>query len=374
MVTCNELYKIFKDNDLTFFTGVPDSTFKAWMNFLSECNDLKNVIAVNECEATALAAGYYLSTGRIGVVYMQNSGLGKAVNPLMSLVDPEVFSIPVLLIIGWRGEPGKKDQPEHKKMGRVMLHLLDTLEIPYSILTNNLEDIKREIVKAKDYMIRRNAPYSIIIRKGLLNDYKRKISPEQNLEMMREDAIKVIVNNLKGTEIIISTTGKTSRELFEYREKKGESHKKDFYTIGSMGCSAAIAMGIAMQKKDKKIFVFDGDGSLLMEMGTLATVGHYSLKNFYHIVLDNQSHDSTGGQPTVSGTVNFEKVALSCGYKYANIVKTEKDLIKKVKDMLDLDGPQMLVVKVKKGARKDLGRPTISPSENKKIFMEYIGK
>jgi phosphonopyruvate decarboxylase len=303
---------------------------------------------------------------------MQNSGLGRAVNPLTSLVDPEVFSIPVLLMIGWRGEPGKKDEPEHKKMGRIMLRLLDTLEIPYSVLTDNLKSIKNEIAKARDYMTKNNAPYVMVIRKGLLEDYEQKKSQNENFEMNREDAIKIIIDNLGDSEVIVSTIGKTSRELFEYRSAKGENHKRDFYTVGSMGCSAAIAMSIAMKIQDKKVFVLDGDGSLLMQMGTIATIGHYSPKNLCHIILDNQSHDSTGGQPTVSETVNFEKVAISCGYRHANTVKNKKDLTEKFRGILKMEGPQMLVVKIKKGSRKDLGRPTISPIENKKRFMGYI--
>ncbi|PKM79140.1 MAG: phosphonopyruvate decarboxylase [Firmicutes bacterium HGW-Firmicutes-13] len=339
------------------------------MKFLNECNELKHIIAVNECEATAICTGYHLATGKTGVVYLQNSGEGKAINPLVSLCDPEVYSIPVLLMIGWRGRPEEKDEPQHKKMGRVMLSLLDALEIPYAILEDDVEKIEKAICKAKEYLENKNAPYALIITKELIGEYETKPEKERYGEMVREEVIKIIVDSFDGSEVVISTTGKTSRELFEYREVKKQGHQDDFYTVGSMGCAASIAFGIASQRSEKKVFVFDGDGAVLMEMGSLATIGHYSLKNFYHIIIDNASYESTGGQPTVSPTVSFDKIALACGYKRVAIIKTKEDLIGNIEKIRSQDGPVMLIVKVNKGSRKDLGRPTITPIENKKAFM-----
>lgn len=373
MFSCENLFQIFKKNNLLFFTGVPDSTFKDWMSFLADEHGerLTNIIACNECEATAVAAGYHLSTGKIGVVYMQNSGEGKTVNPLTSLCDPEVYSIPVLLMIGWRGEPGIKDEPQHKKMGRIMIPLLETLEIPYKILPDNIEEAEKTILEMKKIAEEKKAPVAIIIKKDILEKYESKKKTKTNYEMGREDAIKAIVDNLDGNEVILSTTGYTSRELFEYRVARKEK-PRDFYTVGSMGCSASIANGIALQKPDKEVFVFDGDGAVLMQMGALATIGYYQAKNLYHIVFDNASHDSTGGQPTVSDTVNFEQIALACGYKQAYIVNSKEELIKKINKIKKEDGPSMIVVKVNKGARKDLGRPTTTPIENKEAFMDFI--
>ncbi len=375
MISCEKLFEIFKKNNLLFFTGVPDSTFKEWMKFLADEHGgrLTNIIACNECEAVATAAGYYLATDKVGVVYMQNAGEGKTVNPITSLCDPEVYSIPVLLMIGWRGEPGKKDEPQHKKMGRVMIPLLEALEIPYKILPDNVEGAEKVIEEMKKIAENNKTPVVIIIKKKTFEGYEAKKKIKTDYEMTREDAIKVIVDNLDGSEAIVSTTGKTSRELFEYRVARGEK-PRDFYTVGSMGCCISIANGITLQKPDIRVFVFDGDGAVLMQMGSLATVGHYKPKNLYHIVFDNASYDSTGGQPTVSPTVNIKEVALACGYKSAKTIETKADLEKAIKETNSSEGPKMLIVKVNKGARKDLGRPTTTPIENKGAFMKNLNK
>jgi phosphonopyruvate decarboxylase len=376
MINCEKLYNSFKKEEIDFFTGVPDSTFKDWMKYLADNHNKKltNIIASNECEAVAIASGYHLATGKVGVVYLQNSGLGKTVNPITSLADPEVYSIPMLLMIGWRGEPGKKDEPQHKKMGRITLPLLDTLEIPYFELPENQTEAEDLISKVKSKTITQNRPYALIIKKGLFETYEQKNKTLQDYEMDREEAIKTTINELSGNEVIVSTTGKTSRELFEYRKEKQQSHQNDFLTVGAMGCSASIALGIALNQKEKQVYVFDGDGAVIMQEGTLSTIGNYSPRNLYHIVFDNESYDSTGGQPTTSTTVNFEKLALANNYLSAKTVQTKEELTYAVKEMKEKEGPQMLIVKVNKGARKDLGRPTTTPIENKKSFITFLGK
>lgn len=376
MISCNKLFEVFRRNDLTFFTGIPDSTFKGWMTFLEEKHGrgLTQIIAANECEAIAIATGYHLSTGKVVVVYMQNSGLGKTVNPITSLCDPEVYSIPIVMMIGWRGEPGKKDEPQHKKMGRIMIPLLETLDISYWILPDNIDEAEKIITKAKNVADKKNTPVALIIKKGIIEPYSTNKTPEvhrDHLEMSREDAIKAILDSLDGSEVIVSTTGKTSRELFEYRTERNEI-PRDFYTVGGMGCAASIAFGIAIQKPEKKIFVFDGDAAVIMQMGALATIGHYKPANFYHILFDNMAHDSTGGQRTVSDTVDFGKVALACGYKNVIKVQTKTDLKKAIEKMKLLKGPQMLIIRVSKGARENLGRPTTTPLENKESFMKVL--
>jgi len=277
-------------------------------------------------------------------------------------------------MIGWRGEPGKKDEPQHKKMGRIMLPLLDVLEIPYEIIPNDIEKSKEIIAKAINHMKSKKTPYALIIPKNIFEPYEPKGEMKQDYEMSRESAIKAIVNSISQNDIIVSTTGKTSRELFEYREAKGQGHQNDFLTVGSMGCSASIAHGIALEKQNKKVFIFDGDGAVLMQMGALATIGHYKPKNLCHIIFDNCSHESTGGQPTVSDTINFEKIALACGYKKAETVATKEDLNESLGEIKSFDGPRMLIIKVKKGARGDLGRPTTSPIENKENFMNFLSE
>jgi len=373
MISCQSLYEIFKRNNLTFFTGVPDSTFKDWMKFLADehGNKLTNIIACNECEATAIATGYHLSTKKTAVVYMQNSGLGKAVNPLTSLCDPEVYSIPLLLLIGWRGEPGKKDEPQHKKMGRIMIPLLDTLELPYTLLPDTPKEAESVIEKSRQLAEEKNSPVALIIKKRTLEEYQPKKTIKTNSELNREQAIKVIIDNLTNSDIVVSTTGKTSRELFEYRIEKKEN-PRDFYTVGSMGCSASIAHSIALQKKDRKVFIFDGDGSVLMQMGALATIGNYNAANLYHIIFDNASHESTGGQPTVSPSVDFEKIAKACGYEEAKTVHDVENLKKELLNIQSSPGPYMLIVKVNIGSRKDLGRSTTTPIQNKEAFMDFL--
>jgi len=374
MISCESLFQIFEKNNLTFFTGVPDSTFKDWMAFLADEHSkrLTNLIQPSECEAIASATGYNLATNRIPIVYMQNSGLGKCINPLTSLCDEEVYSIPLLMMIGWRGEPGKHDEPQHIKMGRIMLPLLDTLEIPYKILPNTLEEAEETINELKNLAEKSSSPVALIIKPDLLEKYEIKSKQKEEFEMTREESIKLIVDNL-ANEIIVSTTGKISRELWEYRIKKGQT-PIDFYTVGSMGCASSIAHSIALQKKDKKVIVLDGDGAALMQLGAFSTIGYYPTENFYHIILDNQSYESTGEQPTVSSKIDFEKIALACGYNGARTIEVEQDLVSFLKGIKNIKGPYLLVVKVNKGSRKDLGRPKTTPLENKEQFKNFLSK
>ena len=371
MISCADLFKIFKKNDITFFTGVPDSTFKDWLNFLFDEQDLnlKNIIACNECEAIALAAGYNLATKKIACVYLQNSGEGKTVNPLTSLCDREVYSIPLLMIIGWRGEPGKEDEPQHKKMGRITTSLLDVLEVPYLIMSETLSEVESEINKLVLLSLKESRPVAMIIKSNCLENYIYKKRVESEFELSREEAIQIIVDNLKGDEAIVSTTGKTSRELFEYRIKKGEV-PRDFYTVGSMGCSSSIANAIALNS-NRKIIILDGDGAALMQLGAITTIGHYKPENLIHIILDNGSYESTGGKPTVSSTVDFEKIALSCGYKSTLTIKTRNEF-SGLGLILTTSGPSMIVVKVNEKSRKDLSRPTKTPLQNKEGFMDFL--
>lgn len=370
MIRCKEFFNLCKKHNFTFFSGIPDSTFKSWMSFLEKNDDvLTNIITVNECESVAVCTGYHFSTGEIGVLYMQNSGFGKTINPLTSLCDPAVYSIPLLLMIGWRGEPGKKDAYQHHKMGPMTIPLLELLEIPYEIISDDINKLDKTLKKAKDYMKKNNRPYALVIKKNVFEKIKDK--EVKNIKLSRENAIKIILEELNGDEVIVSTTGKTSRELYENRSEKQDCYH-DFYNIGAMGCAQSIALGIALNKKNKKVWVFDGDGAVLMQMGALATIGHYCPENFYHIIFDNQAHDSTGGQPTCSDTIDFDKVAKACNYKSAEVAKDLDSLKRIVKDLKRKKGPLMLIVKIKKGSRKDLARPSMPPKEHKEKFMRYL--
>jgi len=374
MLRCDEVFNFFRKAGITYFCGVPDSTFKGWMSFLDDKNglELTNRIAAIERDAVGFAAGYYVATGNIGVVYMQNSGLGNTVNPLTSLADAKVYNIPMLLMIGWRGEPGKPDEPQHAKMGEVTIPMLDVLGIKYCVLPDMPEEAEKVIKEAKAYMAISKGLFAIVVREGVFEVYKKPEVIPRKFEMTREDAIKVIVDELREQELIISTTGKTSRELFEYREAKGQEHKNDFLMVGAMGLASSFGAEIALQRPKEKVVVFDGDGALLMSEGTLSTIGYYAPHNLYHIVFDNCAHDSTGGQPTTSSAVDFEKMALAHSYKGARTVQTKEDLVNALQKMISEEGPAMLVIKVDLGSRDNLGRPHTSPIQNKNSLMERL--
>ncbi|MBU3220243.1 phosphonopyruvate decarboxylase [Clostridium algidicarnis] len=377
MINTEEFYKNLKSNKIDFFVGVPDSLLKDFCAYIKENVDSKNnIVAANEGNALAIASGYYLATGNPALVYMQNSGQGNIINPLASLNDPLVYSIPALLVIGWRGEPNKKDEPQHKKQGLVTLKLLEALDIEYSILTEK-DDVgiwKKKISEAVEYMKKEKRPYALVVTKGTFSTYKLKEQSKVNFEMSREDAIKEIVNALGDEDTIVSTTGMASRELFEEREARNMGHEKDFLTVGSMGHASQIALGIALSKPKKNVYCLDGDGALLMHLGGLAITGTQKVENFKHIVINNGAHDSVGGQSTVGLDIDIPSIAKSCGYKKTFTVSTFEDLKAYLKILVEAKGPVLLEVKVRKGARKDLGRPTTSPIENKDMFMKFLAK
>lgn len=370
MVNCKYFYDTLSKNGIDFFTGVPDSLLKDFCAYVTDNTPSnQNIIAANEGNAIALATGYYLATGKIGLVYMQNSGLGNAINPLTSLADSDVYSIPMLLLVGWRAEPNVKDEPQHVKMGKIMLGMLENIGIPYKILDENYEEIIKE---AKEYMIKNKAPYAIVVRKGTFDEYKLKNKSEINFKLDREEALKLIVPLLNEKDIIISTTGTTSRELFELREANKQGHEKDFLTVGSMGHSSSIALGIALEKPNKTVYCFDGDGALIMHMGALAVIGSLKPKNFKHIVFNNFAHDSVGGQPTAAFNIDIPAIAKANGYSATFSAETKEEIIQKIKKIKEMNGPVLLEIKINKGARKDLGRPTTTPIKNKEEFMKYL--
>jgi phosphonopyruvate decarboxylase len=377
MINTKEFYELLREKGVDFFTGVPDSLLKDICAYVKDNTpDSQNIIAANEGNALGLAAGYYLATGKAALVYMQNSGLGNVVNPLASLTDPLVYSIPALLMVGWRGEPGKKDEPQHKKQGLITLELLQTLGVSYSVLDSSMtiEEAKAELEKAFSHMAEKCEPYALVIRKEAFEPYKLKSDFKTSFELTREEAIRVVAPIIGTEGVIVSTTGMASRELFEYREAVHEGHERDFLTVGSMGHSSQIALGIALAKPEKKVYCLDGDGALLMHMGGLAIVGSAAPANFKHIVINNGAHDSVGGQPTVGFGIDILTIARACGYKTALTAETREDIIIKMKELQLSEGPALLEIKVNKGSRKDLGRPTTTPIENKEAFMELLSK
>ena len=366
-------YELLKENGTGFFTGVPDSLLKNFCAYLTDTAGSKNhIIAANEGCAVGLAAGHYFATGAVPLVYMQNSGLGNTVNPLLSLADREVYSVPLLLVIGWRGEPNVHDEPQHIKQGRVTCSLLDAMEIPYCILSDEEAEAKVQLEKAYSHIKASSSPYAVVVRKGIFDSYKLKTNEAVPAEMSREEAIEKIILNAPSNACFVSTTGMASRELYELRDKHGQGHAKDFLTVGSMGHASQIALGIALTREDKTVFCIDGDGAAIMHLGGLTAIGSQRPKNMVHIVLNNGAHDSVGGQPTVGRKITLCAVAQACGYDKVVSVKTLEELQSRLKELCTNSGSVFIEVLVSKGARADLGRPKSSPIENKKAFMEFL--
>ena len=360
---------------IDFFAGVPDSLLKNICAYIADNMDARhNVIAANEGAAVGLAAGYHLATGKIGVVYMQNSGEGNIINPLASLTDKEVYNIPVLLLIGWRGRPGVHDEPQHVKQGKVTTGILNTMGVNYDVLSKDEDKAAKQIAKAVSTMKETGEVYALVIEKDTFEDYKLQGVEKNDLTMSREEAIQAVAASLGEKDVIVSTTGMISRELFEYRAQKGEGHERDFLTVGSMGHASQIALGIAMEKDDRKVWCFDGDGATIMHMGSMAIVASKSPTNYVHVVFNNGAHDSVGGQPTVGLKIDIPAVARAVGYKDALTADSKESLDDALVRLRNLEGPVLLEVKVKKGNRKDLGRPTTTPIENKNALMEFLRK
>ena len=375
MIQPQFFYDTLAELGIDFYTGVPDSLLKNICAYITDHSSRKkNIIAANEGGAVGLAAGYHLATGRIPLVYMQNSGEGNTVNPLMSLTDKDVYNIPLLLLIGWRGEPGVHDEPQHVKQGKVTLSLLDAMGIRYEILSTDEAECEEQLRRANQYMQETKEAFALIVRKGTFADYKLQNNIDTGLSLVREEAIKTVAASMESNAVVVSTTGMISRELFEYREAVGEGHARDFLTVGSMGHASQIALGIALQQGGRRVYCFDGDGASIMHMGGMAIVAQMHPSNYVHVVFNNGAHDSVGGQPTVGLQVNLVQVAEACGYQKAYSVSDKESLQEVLAQIKQEEGPLFVEVKVKKGARKDLGRPTTTPVENKEAMMAFLKK
>ena len=370
MIDVKEAYEALIASGIDMFTGVPDSLLKNICAYITDTAPReKHIIAANEGNAVGIAAGHYLATGKPALVYMQNSGLGNTVNPLLSLADEKVYSIPMVLMIGWRGEPGVHDEPQHVKQGEVTLALLDAMQIPYIIL-EDASQIKAQV----ELSLERKAPTAIVIRKGTFGSYKLKNARSNNNPLSREDAMKLVVDHLKESDVIVSTTGKLSRELFEYREAKQQGHGHDFLTVGSMGHSSSIALGIALEKPNRRVFCFDGDGAFIMHTGALGIVASMNPRNYFHILFNNDAHESVGGQPTIGYELDAVTIAKASGYKQAMRATTREEMIAALQQLENTEGPVLLELRVKIDSREDLGRPTTTPIQNKEAFMEELSK
>ena len=358
MVNVEKFVTALNAGGVKFFTGVPDSLLKSFCAYLTDrgCNQ----IAANEGGAVGFATGHYLATGKPACVYMQNSGQGNAVNPLASLADPDVYSIPMLLVIGWRGMPGVHDEPQHVKQGKITLELMKTLGIPTEVLPETTAKACACVKRLLKLAVKESRPVAIVIKKGLFDAYKLRNREADIAKARREAVIEKIVKKLPRDAAVVSTTGMISREVYETRIRLGMGHEKDFLTVGSMGHASQIALGIAKAQPKRPVVCLDGDGASIMQMGNMAIVGQSGCENLTHIVLNNSAHDSVGGQPTVGGKINLKAIAKACGYRLRSDQK--------------IASPLFVEIKVAKGARSDLGRPKELPQVNKKLFMEMLAK
>jgi phosphonopyruvate decarboxylase len=368
MINPQIFFDELNNNDVVFYTGVPDSLLVNFCNYLGEqFNVIEHISAANEGNAIAIAMGYHLGTGKVPLVYMQNSGLGNCINPLTSLTDAEVYKIPMIMLIGWRGEPGIKDEPQHIKQGRITLEQLELLEIPYFIMDkeSDVKLIVNDLLKKIKII---NSPVALIVRANTFSEFKSKIKAKNKYVLTREKALERLLKKFAEDDLIIATTGKTSRELFDLRSQFG--HKQsDFLTVGGMGHTSSIALGLAITRPMQKVICLDGDGSLIMHMGCLPTISEFKPKNLIHILLNNESHESVGGQPTSARQINFKLLSKAVGYSDYAVARDIKSLDAAWNSLHDKEGPVMLEIKLKKGSRTDLGRPNITTEENKISFM-----
>ncbi len=370
MIDPKKFYNSLIKNNFDFFTGVPDSLLKEFCLCIKDLTEKnKNIISANEGNALALACGYNISTNKYGVVYMQNSGLGNIINPLLSLADEKVYKIPVLFIIGYRGEPNIYDEPQHIKQGELTLPLLDTLGIKYCILN---EEYETQIENCYEYISQHNKSIALIVKRNTFLKYDKEINNKNNNSLTREDVLDIIINNIGDKDFIVSTTGKTSREIFEIREKYNMQHSNDFLTVGSMGHTSSLALGISLFTK-KNIFCIDGDGSMLMHYGGLAVAIQNANDNFKYILINNGCHESVGKQPTIAYQIDIPKILSGFGFRKTITINEKKELIEGLTEIRS-KGKTALIINTNDKSRKNLGRPTISPKENKLEFQNKLKK
>lgn len=357
-----------------FFAGVPDSLLKPLCDYLYSCYGISehHIIAANEGNAVAIAAGYHMATGKVPCVYMQNSGQGNVVNPVASLLNDKVYAIPCIFVIGWRGEPGVKDEPQHIYQGEVTLKLLEDMDIAYFVLdSQTTEQQMKTQMEIFQTVLAEGKSVAFVVKKNALENDGEKVTYSNEFKMTREEIIEEITK-VSGEDIIVSTTGKASRELFEIREKNKQPHQYDFLTVGSMGHTSSIALGIALNKKEATVWCVDGDGSMLMHMGSLCVVASNQPSNMIYIVINNNSHETVGGIPTVSHNLDLLKIAEGCGFQHTYSVSDKADLKSVLQQAKNNNELTFVEIKCSIGARADLGRPTTTARQNKEIFMDYL--
>jgi phosphonopyruvate decarboxylase len=372
-LSCAALYEALTARGIGFYAGVPDSVLKTFCAYVTDhTRPERHIITANEGGAVALAAGHHLATDEVGLVYLQNSGIGNTINPLTSLADPSVYGIPMLLLIGWRGEPGSADEPQHMAMGRMTPSLLEAIGVPYALLPPEQAEVERVVEMAVTAAQSSLAPYALLVPAGALANYAPRCEPPPTLPLTRERAIELTLDAMPLGALLVSTTGKPSREVFELRRDRGEHHDGDFLSVGAMGHSSQIALGVALGRPERAIWCLDGDGAVLMHLGGLTTIGSLAPANMTHVVLNNGAHDSVGGQPTVGHDIDLCAIASASGYPTVLRADSEVELVARLAALKTAPGPTLLEVRVRKGARIDLGRPTDTPVHSKQRFMRFV--
>ena len=373
MLCPTDYLRVLGDSGVTFFTGVPDSLLKEFCACVTvTLKPEDHLISANEGAAVGLAIGHYIGTGSLPLVYLQNSGLGNVVNPLLSLASPEVYGTPMLLMLGWRGEPGKKDEPQHVHQGRVMAKMLEDMDLPVVVLSEDMVEAEVQTKAAAQQARDINGPVALVVKKNTFDKYAAP-EVEADLPLGREEAIIAAAETLEDNAAVIFTTGMPSRELFEFRARNEAGHDRDFLTVGGMGHASQIALGLAMSQPARPIYCFDGDGAILMHMGSMAITGQSNAKNLIHLVFNNGVHGSVGGQPTVGFNIDMPKIAIACGYASAQRVTNKKGLHSAITMARATDGVSFIEVQVRPGNRADIGRPTSTPEQNKVAMMKFLG-
>ena len=356
MLDQKKVFSTLKDNGITFFTGVPDSYLNGFCNYALENYSEKNIITANEGNAIGVACGHYFATKEIPLVYMQNSGMGNTINPLASLADKDVYAVPMLLLIGWRGEGNTEpNHPQHKLQGEITPALLDVMHIPFSVLKDDGEDFERVIKKAVEYSERTRQPYALIAPKGVMALADKPNNKDDYYPLSREEAIEIILDNMPDDTVYTATTGRATRELFFLREKRNETKSRDFLNVGSMGHSSSVALGIALENENRKVVALDGDCAAIMHMGAMTMMSKLDVPNFMHIILNNGAHESVGGQPSAGYDVDFTAVADACGYKTVHHpVTNEAELVDAINALKDCGHASFIDCRIHKGLNSKL--------------------
>ena len=368
MINVDEFLGVLKVAGVGFFAGVPDSFLNGFCNRLLQEDANSHVIAPNEGNAVAVAAGHYFATGEVPLVYMQNSGMGNAVNPLASLVDKAVYGVPLVLLIGWRGEPGKNDWAQHQTQGRITVPLLNLMDIPNVVL--NEDTFRKDTSDLIGECRKRNAPVAIVVPKGLLDGNKTN-EMDETYPLSRYQAIDTILNAIPEDAFYLATTGRTTRELFYLRKEHGQDGARDFLNVGAMGHTLSVAIGLAKARPADNFVVLDGDAASIMHMGSMAMAGSLKLNNLFHIVLNNGSHESVGGQPSAGFLIDYSGVAKACGYTTVpSYVSTKSEIINAFQVLSNRSGTGFLEIRIHKGMEKSLPPLDYSHGEQIKRFMK----